>query len=124
MRRSVKRWPSAVSSRGIHLDAARTIIELSDVDLWPENVLSELVDKNLLVSTISTQTGEARLSMLLSVQQFVRQKLTSILPNLHALECRHAQFFSQLRKRRRALSTAERCDEEVFNLLAAAERMA
>jgi len=71
---------------GMTLEAAEAIIDVGDDGVWVDEVLAELIDKSML-----TQHKE-RLSMLVSIQQFVQEQAAELIPHHR----RHAQYFGTL----------------------------
>jgi len=76
---------------GISIEAAEAIMQGGDT-VWLEDVLIELVDKSLLVVGAGKYTGESRLSMLMSVQQFAQEKRA----DSDEIDARHGAFFAEM----------------------------
>ncbi|MEL6349932.1 MAG: tetratricopeptide repeat protein, partial [Myxococcota bacterium] len=79
----------SVFEGGFSLEAAEAVIELDDDNC--EDVIAELASKSLLTLRHGGPHQAVRLSMLLSVQQFVREQMHV----MHPVEARHGQYFSR-----------------------------
>ena len=84
----------SVFEDGLTFEAAEQVIALDPAAPWLEDVLAELVDKSLLVSSAGTQTDQPRLRLLRSVQRFAAGKLTADARD--RAEARHGAFFAAL----------------------------
>ncbi|MEL6342344.1 MAG: tetratricopeptide repeat protein [Myxococcota bacterium] len=84
----------SVFEGGFSLDAAQAVVDLAahDPALWIEDVLSELVEKSLLTPQRLSGHPSPRLSMLASVRDFARAKLS----DPEAVERRHCATFAAM----------------------------
>ncbi|MEL6344925.1 MAG: protein kinase [Myxococcota bacterium] len=82
----------SVFEGGFSMGAAEEILALDDIDpdAWVEDVIAELVERSLLRGV---QAPAMRLQMLISIQEFARERLDN--ETAQALRLRHAQAFAR-----------------------------